>query len=54
MSRFEQRVGLVTGAASGIGAAVSRALVSEGARVVLADVDRAGAERLARELGQGA
>ncbi|MCY3003057.1 MAG: SDR family oxidoreductase [Planctomycetota bacterium] len=54
MRRFEERVCFVTGAASGIGAAVSRALVSEGARVVLADLDRAGAERLARELGPGA
>jgi 2-keto-3-deoxy-L-fuconate dehydrogenase len=53
MSRFQQRVILVTGAASGIGAAVARALASEGARVVLADLDGAGAERVAGELGSG-
>jgi len=45
------KTALVTGAASGIGAATSRLLVRAGARVVLCDVDdRAGGE-LAAELG---
>jgi 3-hydroxybutyrate dehydrogenase len=42
---------LVTGAASGIGAACARALAKAGATVVAADVDAPGAERIAREVG---
>ena len=34
------RVAIVTGAAQGIGAAVAAAYVKEGARVVIADLDR--------------
>ncbi len=47
---FAGRVALVTGAASGIGLACARALVREGAHVVLADRDGVGAEREARAL----
>lgn len=36
--RFEGKVALVTGAASGIGLATARRLLSEGARVLMADV----------------
>ena len=42
---------LVTGAASGIGRALARALLQSGSTVVLADVDGAAAERTAGELG---
>jgi NADP-dependent 3-hydroxy acid dehydrogenase YdfG len=42
---------LITGAASGIGAATATLAVGRGHRVVLADVDLAGAEALAGELG---
>ena len=45
------RVGLVTGGASGIGAATVRLLVARGARVVIADRDVAAGEGLAAELG---
>lgn len=45
------RRALITGAASGIGAACARELASRGAHVVVADVDRDGAERVAGELG---
>jgi meso-butanediol dehydrogenase/(S,S)-butanediol dehydrogenase/diacetyl reductase len=52
MARLDGRTVLITGAARGIGAACARRLASEGARLVLADVDGAGAEKLAAELGQ--
>lgn len=45
------RDALVTGAASGIGAACARRLAAAGARVTVADVDAAGAERIAAEIG---
>lgn len=49
------QVALVTGAASGIGAAVARRLAQAGARVVLADIAGSQAEALAVELrGAGA
>lgn len=44
-------VALITGAASGIGAAVARRLASGGARCVLVDLDQPGVERLAKEVG---
>lgn len=48
------KVAVVTGAASGLGRAVARGLVREGARVVLGDIDKAGLERTAGELGDAA
>jgi 3-oxoacyl-[acyl-carrier protein] reductase len=48
------RVAIVTGAAQGIGAAVAAAYVKEGARVVIADLDRTAAEAAAARLGSAA
>ena len=45
------RAALVTGAASGIGLATARHLAAAGAAVLVADIDAAGAKRVARELG---
>lgn len=51
--RFEGRTALVTGAARGIGLAISERLLGEGARVVLVDRD-AEVEAVARRLGAAA
>ena len=50
MSRFEGKVVLVTGAASGIGAATARRFRSEGARLWLGDIDQEGLAALAKEI----
>jgi NAD(P)-dependent dehydrogenase (short-subunit alcohol dehydrogenase family) len=49
--RIAGKVALVTGGASGLGAAMSRRFVDEGAAVVIADVDTDSAAVLAGELG---
>ncbi len=51
MERFDGRVAIVTGGASGIGEATVRRLVAEGARVVIADLDDDRGHALADELG---
>ena len=51
--RFSGKVAVVTGGASGIGAATARRLHGEGASVLIADVNDALGETVSRELGQG-
>ncbi len=50
--RFDGRVIAVTGGASGIGEACVRRFAGEGGRVVLADIDGAGADRVAKLVEQ--
>jgi len=53
MENLTGRVAVVTGGASGIGAGIARACAEQGMRLVLADIELAPAERLARELEAG-
>lgn len=52
--QIKDKVFLVTGAGSGLGAATAVTLVEAGARVVLADLNRSAGEQLAASLGGGA
>jgi NAD(P)-dependent dehydrogenase (short-subunit alcohol dehydrogenase family) len=52
--QIRNHVFLVTGGASGLGAATVRLLAGEGASVVIADTNRASGEALASELGPAA
>ncbi|MCU1699532.1 MAG: 3-hydroxybutyrate dehydrogenase [Mycobacterium sp.] len=54
MTDLAGRTALVTGGASGIGAACARELAGRGATVVVADVDDVAAEALAEEIGGSA
>lgn len=54
MSRLENKVVLISGGASGIGAATARLVVREGGKAVLADRDEAKGRALAGELGDAA
>ncbi len=51
MKRVEDKVALITGAASGVGKADALLLAAEGARVVLADLNRDAGQALADEIG---
>src|SRR3989304_498648 len=48
--RLKDKVALVTGAASGIGRATAAVFGQEGAKVMCADLDGEGAERMARQI----
>ena len=52
--RLQGKRAVVTGAAQGIGQAIAAAFVTEGAQVLLVDIDAAGVTRTAAELGQQA
>ncbi|RIB23127.1 hypothetical protein C2G38_897681 [Gigaspora rosea] len=50
--QIKDKVVILTGGANGIGAAFARRLVSEGARVIIGDIDRKAGEELLTELNQ--
>lgn len=50
MKRLDDRVAVITGAASGVGRGIAEVLAAEGAKVALADIDVAAAQALANEL----
>jgi len=54
LARVENKVVLVSGGASGIGAATARLVVREGGKAVLADRDESKGRALAEELGKSA
>jgi meso-butanediol dehydrogenase / (S,S)-butanediol dehydrogenase / diacetyl reductase len=54
MGKLESKISLITGAASGIGAATAKLLASEGATVIVADIDEPNGRRVAGEIGASA
>jgi 2-dehydro-3-deoxy-L-rhamnonate dehydrogenase (NAD+) len=54
MFELNEQTAIVTGAATGIGEAIARRLAGAGATVAIADLDLAGATRIAAEIGEGA
>ena len=51
---LEEKVAIITGAASGIGKGIAEKFAREGARVAIADINLAMAEKTAREIGPSA
>lgn len=49
--RLSGKVAIVTGAASGVGEAVARCFIREGAQVVMSDLNEAAGTRIAEEIG---
>jgi NAD(P)-dependent dehydrogenase (short-subunit alcohol dehydrogenase family) len=50
--RFQDKVAIITGAASGIGLATAKRLASEGARIVIADINQQAIDKVVDEVKQ--
>lgn len=51
MSRLQDKIAVVTGAAQGLGAAIAARLIDEGACVIVTDMDRVQGEQTAEQIG---
>ncbi|MFK8075460.1 MAG: SDR family NAD(P)-dependent oxidoreductase [Granulosicoccus sp.] len=51
MNRFDNKVAVVTGGSGGIGSAICRRLSSEGAHVVICDLNESASQALAKDIG---
>ena len=54
MGMLDQKTAIVTGGARGIGLAIAKRFVAEGARVVIADIDETAGKAAAASLGSAA
>jgi ribitol 2-dehydrogenase len=54
MTRDNQKIALLTGAAGVLGSETARGLAADGYRVVMVDLDRKQLDVLARDIGRGA
>ena len=54
MKRLEDKIAIVTGGASGIGLAISKRFIEEGAKVIVADIDEVTASKKSKEMGDNA
>jgi meso-butanediol dehydrogenase / (S,S)-butanediol dehydrogenase / diacetyl reductase len=54
MGKLDGKITCITGASSGIGAATARLFASEGAHVIIADVDENGGRHVAGDIGSAA
>ena len=54
MPRLKDKVAIITGAASGFGEGMARRFAEEGAKIVVADINFRGAQRVAKSIGDNA